>query len=48
MLTPNGVLFQFFNSLGPAITIGYIVGRSGNPRTGLGALLLQLQGSIDN
>jgi ABC-type multidrug transport system permease subunit len=31
MLTPNGILFPFFNSLGPAITIGYIVGRSGNP-----------------
>ena len=31
MLTPNGLLFPFFNSLGPAITVGYIVGRSGNP-----------------
>ena len=31
MLTPAGLLFPFFNSLGPAITVGYIVGRSGNP-----------------
>jgi ABC-type multidrug transport system permease subunit len=31
MLSPYGLLFPFFNSLGPAITVGYIVGRSGNP-----------------
>jgi ABC-type multidrug transport system permease subunit len=31
MLTPYGLLFPFFNSLGPAITVGYIVGQSGNP-----------------
>jgi ABC-2 type transport system permease protein len=30
MLTPLGMLFPFFNSLGPAVTIGYVVGRSGN------------------
>src|SRR5215211_5119624 len=30
MLTPAGLLFPFFNSLGPAISVGYIVGRSGN------------------
>jgi ABC-type multidrug transport system permease subunit len=31
MLSPAGLLFPFFNSLGPAITVGYIVGQSGNP-----------------
>ena len=31
MLTPAGLLFPFFNSLGPAVNIGYIVGQSGNP-----------------
>ena len=30
MLTLNGILFPFFNSLGPAVSVGYVVGRSGN------------------
>jgi hypothetical protein len=30
MCTPLGMLFPFFNSLGPAVTVGYVVGRSGN------------------